>query len=157
VSGAKGASAGKQFRCPVRAVVDREGRVVALARVPRRRYAPLRRYVQRVKGKFQARFFMGGPLNSVNLGLYPTPEAAARAAAEFVRRLPSAEEYPLVLADLAARGLVPPGLLPKWVYRRDDGGYAALSRRRSGEVHLPGPFETPAAACLAMLARLAGT
>lgn len=154
MSRAKGSSTGKQPRCPLRAVIDPAGRVVAVVRVPRRRYAPLRRYVQRVKGsRFQARFFLGGPLNSVNLGLYPSPEAAARAAAEFVRLLPSAEDYPRVIAELAARGVVPKGLLPKWVYQREDGRFAA--RTRTGE-HLAGPYETPAAACLAMLAVMRG-
>jgi hypothetical protein len=96
---------------------------------------------------------VGSPLGTITLGLYPTECAAHRAAVEFRRKGPSAGKYPAILAELQARGVVVGHLLPKWV-RAVPGGYTARRVTRAGVIEAGGPFDTPAAAFLALYARL---
>lgn len=121
----------------------------------KRRFAPLMRYVDRRREKYRSRFFMGGVLGTIYLGLHESPEAAHRAAVAFRRSGPSAGTYPAILERLKGRGLVPAHVLPKWTYRLDGGtGYAAVRMTRAGVVVLAGPYPTPALALAAMLSRV---
>lgn len=135
------------------------GRPVQAPPLPRRRERRhvCLRYVRSVGwGHYEARWCLDrrGPLGSVTLGWFDSEHAAHRAAVEFRRRSPSIDRYPDILADLVALGVVPAGLLPKWVYPLAGGGYEARRAARSGVTHLPGPFATPADAFRAMLATL---
>jgi hypothetical protein len=114
--------------------------------------------IRRVKGqRFQLRIYLGRPTkaDSWNFGLYETHEAA-----RYARRKLTAIWRPgmgplAALRAAKAAGVIPPGVLPRWV-RRVPGGYAARRVTRTGTIELPGPFPDPETAYRAMAAAVAG-
>ncbi len=133
----------------------------------RERTCPSRyRYVRRVKGGWQARIPVGPtPADSINLGwfsdiAYESREAAevaaGRAATWFSRLRVAGKTCWQVVCELQARGYVPAGVLPRWVYRRADGLYAArrVSRKKGRGFDLPGPYTSPVEAFAAAAAAL---
>lgn len=121
----------------------------------------------------QARPHVGGGklYRSLNLGTYRGRDygdcleraaiAAGKAAIEFLKRCagpPVRKPWDVVREiqriEFDGRPLVNPALLPKWVYRRADGLYAARNQKGLGGVQLPGPFPTPEEAHAAMAERL---
>jgi hypothetical protein len=123
------------------------------------------RYVRRVKCGWQARIPIGPtPADSINLGLFTDTShggseaaewAAGRAATWFSRLRTAGKTCWQVICELKARGYVPEGVLPRWVYRRADGMYAAKRRAvKSAAIDLPGPFASPEEAFAAMRERV---
>lgn len=122
-------------------------------------YAHRSRYpgVRRVRGRsWQARVPLAGgrKWEFVNLGLFTAAGwgtmdeaewAAGRAAREYVRRYRAGRDPWDVVRELQGLHYVPPGVLPRWVYRRPDGAFGARCRRpgRGLALDLPGPFRTP--------------
>jgi hypothetical protein len=107
------------------------------------------KYVRKVKGfEFQARLWVGaGNGGTVNLGLYPSEEAAARAVRATLRRLAGPLTPVSVWRTARVTGLAPARLLPQHVRR--------TGVRRSAV----GSFPTPEAAhdaAVAALGRPAG-
>ncbi len=124
--------------------------------VRRRRTHPCDKGIRKVRGaRYQLRVFTGPHKgDSWNFGLYETHEAALIAR----NRLFGAGHWagrpvwlphmgPLeALAAAKRAGVVPAGVLPRWVVRLPGGGYAARIGPRRRRVDLPGPYPTPHAA-----------
>ena len=95
--------------------------------------------------RFQARLWIPAPYGSINLGLYPTEEAAWRATQAVIARL--ATDKPATAATVweatkqaIAAGAVRKDVLPKYV-RRVKGRYFGRAKRA-----VVGPFDSPEAA-----------
>lgn len=97
------------------------------------------RFVRKVKGrKYQGRFPLpasqGG---TINLGLWDTPKEAREAVKKWVEA-----------GNSPVKGL-PPGVLPKYARRRDDGKFDAAVRK-NGTLIVLGPFGSAEDAFFAM-------
>ena len=119
-------------------------------------------YVRRCQGAgvYQGRLWVGTSRKagwSINIGCYPSEEAAAAAVRAAVRRLPGGPLDPLTVWR-AIKPLVgtvlPAKLLPMHVRKRGDEYVVQL--RRGGQRTELGPFATPEAACAAALAWKSG-
>lgn len=152
----------------------RAGPSTPTAERQRHRRAELPKHVRVVKGGvYQARPWVGpGKADNVNLGLFNPLDygndrdiaisAAARAAREFLKRVagPPPRDPWAVIQELQSEcrfglPIVPPHVLPTWVYRLPHGaGYGAKVRRRGVRHVLPGPYQTPQEAHDAMRKRL---
>jgi hypothetical protein len=115
-------------------------------------------------GCYQARIPIGPTkADALNLGTFCTATwgsaeaaewAAGRAAKEFVRAYQPGRDPWSVIRQLQDRGIIPPGVLPRWVFRLPEGGYGARVRRRNIEVTV-GPYSSPEAAHAEISARVA--
>lgn len=124
--------------------------------VRRVRRHPCDKAIRKVRGsRYQIRVYVGpGKADSWNFGLYATHEAALLARNQIFglghwRGNPLWLPHMGPLEALAAAkraGVVPAGVLPRWVLRLKGGGYAARLGPRRRRVDLPGPYPTPHAA-----------
>lgn len=132
-------------------------------RLRERRHACRSSYL-RYPGKgtrIQVRWWLGGH-GSVNCGLYDCERTAELVRRELVKETARHPATPLglwealrsVLARLGDRAgeMTPP--LPMFVKRAKNGGYEASVKRGGKLVMCPGPYDTPEAAHLAIVAVL---
>ena len=115
-------------------------------------------YVRKVKGeKYQLRWWLeadhGG---SINCGLYDSEWQAERVREQLKTACRSvAGRGTTVLSlweamkPLIARGVIPAGVLPKYVYRTPEG-YGARVKKGGRVLDCPGPFDSPEAAHTAL-------
>lgn len=111
------------------------------------------RGVRFVNGLFQARLNLPAPWAQVNLGLYPSEEAAAAARREVVRHLAADGHLDPLTVWRATRaamrgGRVRADVLPKFVLAKGGQFYARTGRTFG---NLLGPFPTAVRALLAAM------
>lgn len=116
-------------------------------------------YIREVKkggigsGRFQLRVHVGSCKHReypVNLGTYPSLGAAERARHHFLLVCNGRSVWEAI-RELQRREIVPACVLPRWVYRRPGGGFAArVTQGDFAGTRIDGPFETPVEAYRAM-------